>query len=113
MSSHGQEKNFVVEDDTDCSSISGEFLSKQAALNEIELRRFRDSQHFKINRQKGVRSGNFYSCDHSTGFLKLMIDKDTLLYANVPKEIWENLIKSSDPDGFVSSMLTNKFLQIK
>ena len=84
IQSFAQEKNFVIENEYDCLSISETFISKQAALDEIDSRQFRYSQNFRINRKRGVRAGNFYSCNHSTGFLKLLLDEDTLIFREVP-----------------------------
>ncbi|MDA0197092.1 MAG: hypothetical protein O2887_19110 [Bacteroidetes bacterium] len=113
IQSFGQEKNFVIENEKDCSSLSDIFISKQAALNEIESKEFRDSQNFRINRKKGVRAGNYYSCDHATGFLKLFLDEDTLIFIKVPKHVWDGLIQSNDPDGFVESEILNQYFEIE
>lgn len=113
LSSFAQEKNFVIKNESDCSSLTENFNSKQEALNEIESKQFRDKQSFRINRKNGVKSGNFYSCDNSTGFLKLMIDDDTLLFVEVTKEIWEQLTQSNDPDYFVQTELMPQFWQIE
>jgi len=113
IQSFAQEKNFVIENEYDCLSISETFISKQAALDEIDSRQFRYSQNFRINRKRGVRAGNFYSCNHSTGFLKLLLDEDTLIFREVPTELWERLIQSNDPDAFVQSELLNEYFEIE
>ncbi len=110
---HGQvEHNYhVVSGFTDCDSLTLKGLEKDEAVKLLQNTRFRFQQDFRLTRKKGLKAGSYYSCDGKKGYLSIIFDDKKYLYINVPLKIWENFIKSADPEGYFLNDVKDKFSQ--
>lgn len=103
------EHNYPVgPQNTDCDSIQLSGLSMDEIIRTIENTSYRFDQGFKISRITGVRAGHFYSCNGTSGFLVLTIGKEKKVFVEVLITTWDELIGSSDPDGFYEEKIKNK-----
>lgn len=104
------EHNYPVEpQSTDCDKLdlsSGPFKD---VIARIENSSFRFTQRFKISRSYGIMNARYYSCDGETGFLILRIDKEDVLFLNVPKSVWNSLITSPDINAYYAAEIRDIF----
>lgn len=95
------EHNYTVgPQSTTCDSLRLQGSSASEMIDEIKASKFRFDQAFRLTRRQGFKAGAFYSCDNETGYLIIEYNDETLLYHNVDKQSWNNMIKSSDPEGY-------------
>ena len=95
------EHNYLVgPQSTNCDSLDiiGFSLSESIAL--IRASTYRFDQSFRLTRKQGLQLGEYYSCDNKEGFLIIKYDGKESLYYKVDKHIWDELISSSDPEGY-------------
>lgn len=106
---HAQEKNPDFQDPqnmkvepehTDCHKLPGSFTNLQEALNTIENTRFYDDQKLRTTRRSGLMQARYVSCDFKTGFLIVRYDGMDQVFTNVEKQVWEDLQKTADIDGY-------------
>ncbi len=96
---------------TSCDSLDVSGMTRVEAIKQVENAVFRFNQNFKLSRTSGVRAAHYYSCDGSKGYLVITVNKDKLLFLNVPKNVWNEIITSSDIDGFYEESIRGKFRQ--
>ena len=95
------EHNYLVgPQSTNCDSLDiiGFSLSESIAL--IRASTYRFDQSFRLTRKQGLQLGEYYSCDNEVGFLIIKYDGKESLYHKVDKRIWDELISTSDPEGY-------------
>jgi hypothetical protein len=93
------EHNYLVGPQyADCDSLEITGLSSSECIKKIRTSKFRFNQTFKLTRKQGLQSGEYYSCDNAQGYLVIIYDGNEVLFDNVEKEIWDELIASSDPE---------------
>lgn len=85
---------------TTCDSLNLKSVPSDLRLKTVRKTKFRFRQSFKLTRQKGFQSGEYFSCDNISGYLILKYNGVEMLYHEVKKEIWKALISSSDPEGY-------------
>lgn len=104
------EHNYPVgPSNTNCDSLRLEGLSSDEALEKITGTSFRFHQKFNYSRLSGVQAGQYFSCDGKSGFLLITVERKKSLYSQVPREIWNNLISSGDPDSFYQEKIMSVF----
>jgi len=101
----GQERNFDVMPSVSCEELGLSFGSLSEALTQITQSEYRITATFTIRRKKGLKAGSFYSCDAINGYLILQIDDNQIVYFEVPKSVWEDLIQSNDPDYYIQTKI--------
>ena len=105
------EHNYLVgPQSTSCDSLSLDNLSIDEGIQRIRGVTFRFDQRFQLTRKQGLQSGEYFSCDNKVGYMVINYDGIEHLYESVDKELWRELISSSDPEGFY---LNNKKLLIE
>ena len=95
------EHNYLVGPQiTNCDSLDiiGFSLSESIAL--IRASTYRFDQSFRLTRKQGLQLGEYYSCDNEVGFLIIKYNGKESLYHKVDRRIWDELISSSDPEGY-------------
>jgi len=85
---------------TTCDSITLDSYHLEEAIEKLRSTKFRFQQNFKLTRKQGFKGGEYYSCDNKTGFLIIKQDDLQILYENVKRKVWDELISSSDPEGY-------------
>ena len=96
------EHNYLVGPQfTDCDSLKMDGLTAEQAIEKIRKTKYRFDQKFRLTRKQGLQKGEFYSCDNQTGYLVITFDGQELLYFHVNKDFWNNLITSTDPEGYI------------
>ena len=85
---------------TNCDSLDIVGLSQTESISSIRASKYRFDQSFRLTRKQGFQLGEYYSCDNKEGFLIIKYDGKESLYHNVDKLIWNELISSSDPEGY-------------
>ena len=108
----GQEQNFNTEPSVSCEELNSSFGSLSEALTQITQSQFRFTESFKIRRKKGLKSGDFYSCDNKKGYLIIHIDDQFEIYKEVIIKDWQDLISSNDPEDLLESLITVKYLKL-
>lgn len=108
-----QERNFAVTNEKNCNDLSNNFDSLQNALETLRETRFALTQNFNIKRKKGLKSGEYYSCDSQVGYLVILIDESYSIYFNVPKSDWDVLISSNDPEFFIRQEISKKYVRLE
>ena len=106
------ERNYLVgPQSTTCDSLDLLDSSKEKAIELIRASSFRFNQNFRLTRKSDFQGGEYYSCDGEKGYLIIKMDNEQSLYLGVQKAIWDELIKSSDPEGYFlkKSPLWNRF----
>lgn len=99
------EHNYLVGPQmTDCDSLDITGLSLHESIDKIRASKFRFDQAFKLTRKQGLQSGEFYSCDNERGYLVISFDGIESLFVNIEKNIWNDLISTSDPEGLYFKM---------
>lgn len=89
----------------DSLDIVGQSLPESIEL--IRVTKFRFNQSFRLSRKQGLQLGAYYSCDNEGGFLIIKYDGKELLYHHVNKQLWEEFISSSDPEGYYLKVKKN------
>ena len=92
-----------------CDSLDITSSTLEDAISTIELTTFRYQQQFKISRTYGIMSAKYFSCDGQTGYLVLKVDKEDLIYLEVPDSKWKGLIGSADINGFYDTEIKGKY----
>ena len=93
--------NFLVgPQKTDCDSLPALFTDHHQALKMIRGANFRFTQDFEIRRNTGFRGANFYSCDNRNGFLIVKVNDQSIIFPDVPKQIWDEFIGSNNMEGY-------------
>ena len=108
-----QERNFEVSSPSSCDNLPSYFENADAALSQIETVKFNTTESFRINRKRGLTSGQFYSCDNKTGFLVLEIDGQKVIYRSVEKTLWNELTSTNDPEGFIYQRIKLRYTMIE
>ena len=90
----------VAPEHTDCHKLPASFANLQEALTTIQNTRFYDDQKLQTTRRSGLMQARYVSCDFKTGFLIVKYDSKDHVFANVEKQIWEDLQKTADIDGY-------------
>ena len=85
---------------TTCDSLDLDNRDAAESMKIIRNTKFRFQQSFRLTRRQGFKGGEFYSCDNKKGYLVVKMDDQEMLYKNVELKIWEELISSSDPEGY-------------
>ena len=85
---------------TTCDSLDFESVDSDEAIELIRETKFRFQQSFKLTRRQGFKGGEIYSCNNESGFLVVKLDDHEILYKNVELRFWNELISSSDPEGY-------------
>lgn len=85
---------------TNCDSLDITGLSQSGSIELIRASKFRFNQSFRLSRKQGLQLGGYFSCDNKEGFLIIKYDGKESLYQNVAKQVWEEFISSSDPEGY-------------
>ena len=98
---------------TTCDSLYLSDNDFTASLDRISHATWRYQQSIHLNRPYGFRRADYYSCDVKTGYLIVEIDTTKYIYMKVPVDLWEELTKSTDPDGFISTKIRDHFSQLK
>ncbi|MCG8307854.1 MAG: hypothetical protein MI975_10730 [Cytophagales bacterium] len=83
-----------------CDSLKLDGSSTEKPIDQVRSAKFRFKQEFKLTRKQGLQMGQFYSCDHSTGYLIIKYNGKQTLYSDVGKKFWDELITSGDPENF-------------
>ena len=86
-----------------CDSLEITDLPKEEQIDLIRSAKYRFDQSFRLTRKTGLQQGEYYACDNLTGFLIIKYNDTFYLYAEVEKDLWEQMISSSDPEGFYLS----------
>lgn len=95
------EHNFLIAPQkTDCDSLPPIFSGPGQALDMIRGAKFRFTEDFQIRRNSGFRGANFYSCDNEKGFLIVKVDDQSIIFPDVPKQIWDEFIGSNNMEGY-------------
>ena len=95
------EHNFLVgPQSTNCDSLDLIGSSLSESIDLIRASTYRFDQSFRLTRKQGLQLGEYYSCDSKEGFLIIKYDGKESLYYKVEKHIWDELISSSDPEGY-------------
>lgn len=88
---------------TNCDSLRLVPGTGQDLVQKVRSTRFRYDQHFRLTRRQGLQAGEFYSCDNIHGFLVIKYDGKLSLYGDALKEKWDQMLHSSDPEGYFLS----------
>ena len=64
-------------------------------------------------RSEGFQEGHFYSCDNEDGFMIVKFDGQSLLYRSIPKELWDEMAASNNPEDFFVENIRQKIEQWK
>ena len=99
----------VVSGFTGCDSLDLKGLEKQQSIKILQETRFRYQQEFRLTRPQGLKRGAYYSCDGRKGYLVVTYDDRNYLYSDVPLQVWEKLITSSDPQEYFLKNIKNVF----
>ena len=83
-----------------CDSLVLNDLPKDLSIEKIRSTKFRFDQSFKLTRKTGLQLGEYYACDNLSGFMIIQYAGTSYLYIEVKKQIWDQMISSSDPEGF-------------
>jgi hypothetical protein len=75
-------------------------LYLKESIKKIRNVKFRFDQNFRLTRTHGLQAGEYFSCDNKVGYMIIKHDGNEHLYESIDKEIWRELISSSDPEGF-------------
>ncbi len=95
------EHNYLVgPQTTTCDSLKLDIESLDLSIQKIRKTTFRFQQDFKLTRRQGLQRAEFYSCDNVHGFLIVSMDGTETLYSGAAKDQWQQLISSSDPEGY-------------
>ncbi len=95
------EHNYLVGPQlTNCDSLEIDDFSLGKAIEKIRGAKYRFDQKFRLTRKSGLQKGEFYSCDNQRGYLIITMDNEEFLFVSVDKSFWNELISSSDPEGF-------------
>ncbi len=92
-----------------CDTLNLSSYSLEKAISAIETTTFRYQQQFKISRTYGVMSARFYSCDGSTGYLVIKVDKKDFIYLEVPETKWKELISSGDINAYYNTEIKGNY----
>lgn len=104
------EHNYLVgPQHSTCDSLQIDLNYPDSAIHSIEKAVFRFDQKFRLSRITGVQGGHFYSCDGISGYLIITIDRSKKLYKDVPRKIWEELIKTSDINLYYRKNIQNQY----
>ena len=85
---------------TNCDSLDVVGFSISESIAMIRNSTYRFDQSFRLTRKQGLQLGEYYSCDNKEGLLIIKYDGKESLYYKVDKHIWDELISSSDPEGY-------------
>ncbi len=97
---------------TTCDSLKLDGENLGVFIGKIRQTSFRFQQSFKLMRRQGLQKAEYFSCDNAHGFLVVSMDGTETLYSNVAKDQWQQLISSSDPEGYFLE-IKNDLKQIK
>lgn len=85
---------------TNCESLDIKEQSLSKSIELIRASKFRFNQSFRLSRKQGLQLGAYYSCDNKDGFLIIRYNGKENLYHKVDKQLWDEFISSSDPEGY-------------
>jgi len=109
----GQEKNFEMKSSLSCEELNPSFESLTEALDQITQSEYRFTESFTIRRKKGLKAGDYYSCDNKTGYIVLQINERQIIYFEVPKSEWKGLTQSNDPDNYIQTLIKPNYSSIE
>ena len=93
--------NFLVGPQlVNCDSMELAGFSTNQCIDSIRASSFRFDQSFRLTRKQGLQSAEYYSCDNMSGYLIVRYNGLFDLFNNVEKHIWDQMISSSDPEGY-------------
>lgn len=94
------EHNYLVgPQNTNCDSLYVHGFSLPESIAKIRTVKFRFDQSFRLTRKQGLQVGEFYSCDGDIGYLIIKYDDKETLYLGVSKNVWTDIISSTDPEA--------------
>ena len=82
-----------------CDSLELASEPLEERLSMIRSAKYRFDQSFRLTRKTGLQQGEYYSCDNLTGYLIIKYDDTFYLYMKVKKNLWDQMLSSSDPEG--------------
>lgn len=99
----------VIPVNTSCDSIVMADVDFETALSRISGATFRFQQNISVSRRKGFREAAFFSCDNERGFMLITYDDLSMLYENMPKSLWDELVKSGNPGVYYEEKVREHF----
>jgi len=94
---------------TSCDSIVIADLDFETAVSIISEASFRFQQNIKVSRRKGFKEASYFSCDNERGFMLIAYDDLSMLYEDIPKSLWDQLVQSGNPGAFYENNIKENF----
>jgi hypothetical protein len=94
---------------TNCDSIHSPGTDFNDGYDQLKSATWRFKQSIKLNRYEGIRRAEYYSCDGQTGFLIVLSEKNDCLYEIVPIAIWNDFLKTPDPEKYFNEKISEDF----
>ena len=92
-----------------CSSLPDKFKSYGNALNEINSTDFPIEDSCDTSNSSWIVDAEFFSCDTKSGILVITTSKETYLYKNVPKSIWNGFVKAESKGKYYNMVIRYKY----
>ena len=93
--------NFLVEPQlVNCDSLKLVGFSTNQCIDSIRASKFRFDQSFRLTRKQGLQTAEYFSCDNKYGYLIVRYNGLVNLFYTVERCIWNQMISSSDPEGY-------------